>query len=522
MSLGKKIALILAVLALAALAIGLYTERQLDSARHQTRQARAAWRRLDPLIRMSESLRTYQRVVGSVAERPDPPVVRQEAGRLAADIDALFADFEEGLEESPRSQTEEENERAEAASAVHARLRAQWRQLLEAGEAALSGEASVGVNERLGHVIAIYAALSLTLADAVRESEQTMDAAMTELRAIDDQLDDVMWVWWGCLVALLAGITLSLRQLILRRIKALARGVVALRERHFEHRVEVRGHDELSALGESFNSMAAELESFTHSLEDKVAAQTDEIRRTAAELEKSQKLASIGTLAAGVAHEINNPLEAITVSLDGLTRLAERGEAPPPAELREIVDAIRDDVARCRSVTSQLLDFSRQRPARPREELEIFDLRQILTSATEFVPLRRRDGDRRIVCELGNGPLPLRGDPHQIRQVMLNLILNAVEATEAGGEIRIAAEAGPREIRVVVSDNGSGIERCDLPHLFEPFYTTKGGGQNSGLGLSVVHGIVVNHGGTITAESAGPGRGASFIVSLPRHRAAVA
>jgi two-component system, NtrC family, sensor kinase len=513
MTIGQKIALTLGVLALAVLAIGIHTERQLDFVGRQTRQVvRLASERLDPILDLSEELRTYQRVVSEAAAEMPSPGDMAPIEEVERRLDANLASLREALDDQ-RAEGDEfhlvmDDGILAHLSDVRSQLGEVARQMLEAEEA----------DERDGHLAGFMtlsgimgSAISVSASEAIRR----MGDAFAELRLVENKLDDVMLMWWVAFIGLLAIHGLVLLHMLRRPIRALSKGVLAIRERRFDHRVRVFTRDELGAVAEGFNSMAEELESLYQSLEEKVEAQTEEIRRTYAALEKSQKLAGIGTLAAGVAHEINNPLEAVTVSLDGLLRDIDRGCSPDSDDLRERVRVIQSDLGRCHAVIGQLLEFSRQRPARAAERSEAVDLRPVLEGATDLVPHSRGAEQVRLCCRVEADTLAVRGDPHQLRQVILNLMINAIEASDPGGEIRVAGRATGGCVEVTISDDGVGIDRCDLPHLFEPFYTTKTGGRNSGLGLSVVHGIVTAHGGQILAESAGQGRGATFVLTLP-------
>ncbi|MBN1476374.1 HAMP domain-containing protein [Candidatus Sumerlaeota bacterium] len=513
MTIGQKIALTLGVLALAVLAIGIHAERQLDFVGRQTRQVvRLASERLDPILNLSEELRTYQRVISEAAAELPGPVdmapIEEAEHRLDDDLASLRSALEDQRAEGDEFHVVMDDGILAHLTDVRSQL----------GEAARRMLASESTDERDGHLAGFMtlsgimgSAISVSASEAIRR----MGDAFAELRLVENKLDDVMLMWWVAFIGLLTAHGLVLLHMLRRPIRSLARGVSAIRERRFDHRVPVFTHDELGAVAEGFNSMAEELESLYQSLEEKVEAQTEEIRRTYAALEKSQKLAGIGTLAAGVAHEINNPLEAVTVSLDGLLRDVDAGETPDPADLRESIRVIQSDLGRCQAVIGQLLEFSRQRPARAAERSEAVDLRPVLEGAADLVPHSRGADKVRLRCHVDADSLAVRGDPHQLRQVILNLMINAIEASEPGGEIRVSGRIVDGGVEVTISDDGVGIDRCDLPHLFEPFYTTKAGGSNSGLGLSVVHGIVTAHGGQIVAESAGPGRGATFVLTLP-------
>lgn len=253
-------------------------------------------------------------------------------------------------------------------------------------------------------------------------------------------------------------------------------------------------------------------------LEEKVRLRTAELVQAQDQLIETAKLASLGTLAAGVAHEINNPLAAVAACAEGLQDRARtapfRGD-PAFTDFPEYLEIIRKEAFRCRDVTAKLLDFARQRPAERRAvslDAVLEDIRLLLSHH----PVARRGGLR-----IHPNGLQALGDPGQIRQVALNLVGNALDAVEnrpdggAGGVVEIETLAdGPRVI-LSVRDNGMGFSEADRTRLFDPFFTTKPPGKGTGLGLTLSHAIAERHGGRITAESRGPGLGAVFRLHLP-------
>ena len=237
-----------------------------------------------------------------------------------------------------------------------------------------------------------------------------------------------------------------------------------------------------------------------------------QLQRMQGQLVTHEKLSSLGLLAAGVAHEINNPMAFVTSNVRLLSRdLAAQRELPE--ELREYVDdvlpATLDGIRRVNAIVADLRRFARNDPEAPVE----FDLNAEVSSA-----LRLSQGERRGRCqvELELGALrPIVGQPRQMGQVMLNLIMNAVQAVPAqGGVVRVRTREEPGEAVVEVRDNGVGMTREVMGQLFQPFFTTKPVGEGTGLGLAVAYGIVTGHGGRIEVESE-EGKGTCFTVRLP-------
>lgn len=238
----------------------------------------------------------------------------------------------------------------------------------------------------------------------------------------------------------------------------------------------------------------------------------EKLRRMQRELVTHEKLSSLGLLAAGVAHEINNPMAFVTSNVRLLSRdLAAQRELPE--ELREYVEdvlpATLDGIRRVNAIVADLKRFARNDPEEPVE----FDLNAEVSSALR---LSQGEGRGRCRMELELGEVsPLVGQPRQIGQVVLNLIVNAVQAVPAqGGVVRVRTREEPGEVVVEVRDNGVGMSKEVQGQLFQPFFTTKPVGEGTGLGLAVAYGIVTGHGGRIEVESE-PGRGTCFTVRLP-------
>ncbi len=228
---------------------------------------------------------------------------------------------------------------------------------------------------------------------------------------------------------------------------------------------------------------------------------------------KAERLSSVGALAAGVAHEINNPLSIITMFAQRALEKARKGEVDV-----DKVEKILEQARRVATITRGLLDFSRLGPT----EFRKFDLERTLRDTVALVKERALRNSIELKVSLG-GPLPLLvGNPQQIEQVLLNLLLNAMYAVGRDGSIEVRAKEvdesrlpGKRPaVRVSVADSGLGIKEDSLPHLFEPFFTTKSPGEGTGLGLSVSYGIIKDHQGAIWAENREEG-GAEFYFDLP-------
>ena len=231
------------------------------------------------------------------------------------------------------------------------------------------------------------------------------------------------------------------------------------------------------------------------------------------QIAQADKLASIGQLSAGVAHEINNPLGIIL----GYTQLLLR-EEEAGTERYEDLKIIEKHSKNCRSIVSDLLDFSRSSKPSP----EMTDLHQVIDEVLKFIEQHSGFGGVQIDRDYDDQVPDILLDEKRIKQVFINLVMNAKHAVGDQGHIRVITdfEPGKTNVRIRVIDNGHGISADDLPHIFEPFFTTKPTGEGTGLGLSVSYGIIKNHGGDILVES-DPGQGSTFTVILPLDQEAV-
>jgi signal transduction histidine kinase len=275
------------------------------------------------------------------------------------------------------------------------------------------------------------------------------------------------------------------------------------------------GTDEVGAVSRTFNAMAEELgrarervDRFNEELRREVDARTRDLRQAQAQLVEAQKLAAIGQLGAGVAHEINNPLTGI---LGNAQLLLEKW--PTDDASREPLEKIEQLARRCRDVTLKLLRFSQQR-AEP--DFEALDLNRVVTDALALAEGQVRATGIALEVALAEPAPRVRGDAGHLAQVVLNLLSNARTAClgRPGRRIALSTRVRDGEVDLLVRDDGKGIAPELLPHIFEPFFTTKDLWSNVGLGLSVSWRIVEEHGGRIRVESV-PGEGSTFTVTLP-------
>ncbi|MEQ8762789.1 MAG: ATP-binding protein [Planctomycetota bacterium] len=257
----------------------------------------------------------------------------------------------------------------------------------------------------------------------------------------------------------------------------------------------------------------AAIEQSNVDLERLVAERTHELVRAQGQLIEAAQLAAVGTLAAGVAHEINNPLASVAACAEGMLARAKTAgfrDDPDFADFQGYLRIIKDEAYRCKEVTRQLLDLARPKP----RSRETFRLQELIDDVTVLLSKHPTLGRGRL--HVGRCDGTWVGDPGEIKQVLLNLIQNALDAVSAEehGEVWVSSSSGPDWLRITVDDNGVGFTPEEAGRLFEPFYTTKEAGEGTGLGLAMSQVIARRHGGRITAESPGPRGGARFELQL--------
>lgn len=304
-------------------------------------------------------------------------------------------------------------------------------------------------------------------------------------------------------------------------IRKLLIGTRELAAMKLDHPVEIRSPDELGELAASFNAMRTrlkealdELHGLTHNLEEQVQARTRELQAAQRKLIQGDRLASLGQLAASVAHEINNPVSGVLNLSMVLQRMLESGQVPPDRidDFRRYLGMITDETTRVGRIVSDLLAFSR----RSSPESADVDVNGVVERVITLLGHRLQLGRVEVELELDRALPPVRGDASQLQQVVINLVMNAAEAMLEGGPIRIRTRVDPAagEAALEVVDEGTGIPPEQLGRIFDPFCSTKEEGKGVGLGLSVVYGIVDAHGGSIDVRSE-VGRGTTFEVRLP-------
>ncbi len=244
-----------------------------------------------------------------------------------------------------------------------------------------------------------------------------------------------------------------------------------------------------------------------------IARDITERNRMESQLLQASKMAAIGELAAGVAHEINNPVGIISGTAEQLQFLMEHYSENPEQlseRLSKHVDTIREQAARCKKITQGLLNFARKSEIRTTE----VNLTKLIGETVALVENRALSEGKKVEVQLPSGLPELDADPHQLEQVFLNLVNNGLDAVDANGTVTIRARAKDNWVVIEFIDDGPGISEQNLEKIFDPFFTTKPIGKGTGLGLSICFGIIQRMNGTISADSK-PGAGTTFMVRLP-------
>ena len=317
----------------------------------------------------------------------------------------------------------------------------------------------------------------------------------------------------GIGVLLVLGITYLITRSMIHPLEEMVRASNRIAAGDLDHSVSITSRDEIGILANSFNKMLAsiktmklELEEWGRTLEEKVEKRTEELVAVQTQMVQSEKLASIGRLAAGVAHEINNPLGGIlTFSMLAL----EDCEDDHP--LKQNLDVIVKQTLRCRETVKGLLDFARQSSATP----TLTDANSVVDKTLQLLENQTLFQNVRTVRQFDPDLPKILIDVGELQQVVVNIVINAVDAMEENGVLTIetAQASKNQEILIRISDTGKGIPEDILPLIFEPFFTTKRVGKGTGLGLSIVHGIITRAGGKI--EVASSPKGTTFTIRFP-------
>jgi signal transduction histidine kinase len=326
-------------------------------------------------------------------------------------------------------------------------------------------------------------------------------------------------IWWVSFslvwaTALVLTMLYYFRAWMLTPIRELQAGVQRVHSGNFAQPIGLTSGDELQELADEFDSLIARL----HAVYADLARQVNERSR---QLVRSERMVSVGFLAAGVAHEINNPLASILFCSEALERrlqdvlaaLVKTASGTQPAEvevLTRYLKMIQQEALRCKDITQKLLDFSRTGERR-KEPTDLTGLVRGVLEVARHLPSSRG----KTVSFEPSGYIVAPVNAQDLKSVILNLVVNALDSMDDGGQLAITLVTAAGYAELVFADTGCGMAADVLQNIFEPFYTKSRTGKGTGLGLFISHQIVDQHGGTITATSSGPGTGSTFVVRIP-------
>jgi two-component system NtrC family sensor kinase len=341
---------------------------------------------------------------------------------------------------------------------------------------------------------------------------------MLYVGSLERPYKDVLWrnlyVFVGITLlamGLVSIVAIKIAGQISKPIRAVADAAKKITEGDYSQQVDISSDDEIGFLAGNFNTMVSELaraqqelREWGETLERKVEQRTAELKAMQAHMIQSEKLAGVGKLAAGVAHEINNPLTCVLTNSSLILE-----DLPPDDPRREDLQTIVDETLRCRKIVKGLLDFARQ--TKPQKQQ--LDLNKVTEDVLALVRNQASFHNIAIRTELDPDLPPVLADADQMRQVVLNIILNAADAMPQGGALHLRSNSDSQAKLVIlrISDTGPGIPLEFQDKLFEPFFTTKKTG--TGLGLAIAYGVMERHNGQLKVESS-PGRGTTIAIIL--------
>ncbi len=317
----------------------------------------------------------------------------------------------------------------------------------------------------------------------------------------------IVWTSALAVLVMLCVLTALLHHWVLYPVRLLQRGVRRVSRGSFSYKIVLDTGDEMQALAEAFNQMTDKVGATYADLEQQVNERSRQLVR-------SERLAGVGFLAAGVAHEINNPLASIAFCAEALeSRLAPMLDGGPPGDpavVRNYLRMVQEEAFRCKRITEKLLDFSRCGEIQRQRA----DLVELVQGVVEMLRHMGKYRNKRILFQ-PRAVVFAQVDPQEIKQVVLNLVVNALDCMKPNGLLQIEVREVGGAAELSFRDDGCGMAPDVLENIFEPFFTKRRVGKGTGLGLSISHRIVSHHHGESNATSPGPDRGATFVVRLP-------
>ena len=371
------------------------------------------------------------------------------------------------------------------------------------------------------------AELKNRLASLVTQTEENLKTLHHSMAKFSDEVRgqyrtwiSVAWSSLGCVMAIIIVLWIAFHSLVVKPFRTLLGGSRLVARGQFSHRIDLGTGDELSELAFAMNDMTQRFQDALQR-EQKLCSELDQqVKDRTRELIRGEQLASVGNLAAGVAHEINNPLATIAWSAESLQstvmELTSQVAKNTPCdhelvtEITENLRRIEDEAYRCKGITEGLLDFSRLgNPKRDHTNLS-----RLVEEVVSLIGKVGKYHCTTIEVDF-DASVTAYANSHEIRQVILNLVSNALECVDQDGKVRVSVTSDGEFAKIVVKDNGCGMTEEVMQHLFEPYFTRRRDGTGTGLGLSISYQIISKYGGSLIAHSDGEGCGSRMEIILP-------
>ena len=348
----------------------------------------------------------------------------------------------------------------------------------------------------------------------VRMSLEKVDSNITQARQ--------KLVLYGASMTLVVVLAsgLFLFVMVHRPVKRLMEGTKQVSSGNLDYEIQLNTTDEIGELSRDFNEMTRVLrkaeeenKTWAATLENRIREKTAELQKINEQIVQIEKMASLGKLAATVAHELNNPLEGILTYAKLIAKRLRKteSESEPTRQILEDMELIIREVQRCGNIVKNLLLFSKKQVA----EIGLVPIQGIIDRAVQLMQHHFKISNVEFEADISEPEATLMCDENQIQQALVALFVNSVEAMPGGGKLSLkVSKSRSGELKIQVADTGMGIASEDIPHVFEPFFTTKKEGKGVGLGLSIVYGIIERHGGNVSVESE-LGKGTVFILIFP-------
>jgi two-component system NtrC family sensor kinase len=319
------------------------------------------------------------------------------------------------------------------------------------------------------------------------------------------------------IISFFAGLFITL--LVNKPIKKIREGIEEVGNGNLDYKIEINSKNELGQVARRFNEMSSkldeaykEIKNWSETLNDKVSEKTVELKNIYDQVNQIEKLASLGKLSATVAHELNNPLAGILTYSKLITKKLQVLQKESEHEkIIEFLELISHESARCGKIVKDLLIFSRSE----RDEFAKENLSDIIDNSVTVLNHHLDINGISLIKDYANLPIELYCNAYKIQQALMSLLMNSIEAMPNGGKIIINLSVDNSNVCLRIIDEGTGISDKDLPHIFEPFYSTKEASNGTGLGLAVAYGIITNHKGKIEVEKTS-NQGTTFKIVLPK------